>query len=309
MNPLELPPAMLVLWWGIIGLLVGSFLNVVIHRYPYEQETITRPRRSRCPKCRHELRWYENLPLISWLIQAGRCRGCRWPIPVRYPLVEALNAGLWAWIAWRCLPGEWPLALVWSLAASSLLVTTFVDFDHLEIPDWVSIGGMCAAPVLSWLVPQLHSGGLCIEWVDGVVAQPPSRLAAAVNSLAGIALGGGILWIIGIVGGKVFGKDAMGFGDVKLLGAGGGLVGPVGALAALMVASLIGSVMGVGNVLRWLCFLRRRVARRGSRRAWGHSWRAARVFGQYLPFGPALAIGIFVALCEWDRLAAWWPVP
>jgi len=307
-NPFDLPSEFLIVWWSAIGLMVGSFLNVVIHRYPYDQETIGRPRRSRCPKCRHELRWFENIPLFSWMAQLGRCRACGWPIPVRYPLVEALNAGLWAYVAWRCLPESWPLALVWSLVASSLLVTTFVDFDHLEIPDWVSIGGMWAAPLLSWLVPELHRGGLCVGWIDGAVGAVPSRLAALVNSLAGIAVGSGVLWGIGWLGSKLFGKDAMGFGDVKLLGAGGGLIGPLGALAALMLASVVGSLMGVGNVLRWLCFLRRRVHRRRARRSFGASFQAARVVGQYLPFGPALAAGIAIALCEWDWLAAWWPV-
>lgn len=309
MNPLDLPKEFLLVWWGVMGLFVGSFLNVVIHRYPYDRETVHRPRRSRCPQCRKELGWRENIPLLSWLIQRGRCSGCRWPIPFRYPLVEALNAALWLYVGWRCLPEQWPLALVWSLVASSLLVTTFVDFDHLEIPDWVSIGGMLCAPVLSALVPELHRGGLCVPWIDGTAEGVPSRMAAVTNSLAGIATGAGVLWAIGVLGSRAFGKDAMGFGDVKLLGAGGGLIGPIGALVALMVASLIGSVMGVGNILRWLCFLRRRVAQRSARRGWLASCRAARVMGQYLPFGPALAMGILVVLCEWSWLAAWWPVP
>lgn len=307
MNPLDLPREFLCLWWGVMGLFVGSFLNVAIHRYPYEQETVSKPRRSRCPKCRTELCWYENIPLASWLWLRGRCRSCRWPIPARYPLVEALNAALWAWIAWRTLPAQWDLALVWSLVLSSLLVATFVDFDHFEIPDWVSIGGMIAAPLLSFAVPSLHQGGWCVAWIDGEVLGAPSRWAALLNSGVGIGVGFGLLWGIGLVGSKVFGKDAMGFGDVKLLAAGGGLVGPMGAIAALMIASLVGSLMGVGNVLRWLCFLRRRVRARGAQRSWKKTWRSARAFGQYLPFGPALALGIALALMHWTELLRWLP--
>ena len=96
--PPSLPPQALVLWWTVVGLFVGSFLNVCIHRYSIEDETPSRPRRSRCPQCRTTLTWRENIPLLSWLVQLGRCRTCRWRIPVRYPLIEAVNAALWWWV-------------------------------------------------------------------------------------------------------------------------------------------------------------------------------------------------------------------
>src|SRR5215212_756717 len=95
----DLPPAIVWMWWGLLGLFVGSFLNVAIHRLPLEGETVSNPRRSRCPSCKTTLTWRENVPLLSWLWQRGRCRTCRWPIPARYPLVEALTAIAWFVIA------------------------------------------------------------------------------------------------------------------------------------------------------------------------------------------------------------------
>ena len=108
--PLGIPLAWFQIWWGVVGLFVGSFLNVAIHRFPLEGETVSHPRRSRCPSCRTTLTWKENIPLLSWLIQLGRCRTCGWRIPWRYPLVEALNAGLW-WLAashWNPAAGSTP---------------------------------------------------------------------------------------------------------------------------------------------------------------------------------------------------------
>ena len=86
--------------WTLFGLFVGSFLNVAIYRYPLEDQTVSNPRRSRCPQCGKDLRWTENVPLLSWLVQLGCCRGCGWAIPWRYPLVETLTASLWLLTAW-----------------------------------------------------------------------------------------------------------------------------------------------------------------------------------------------------------------
>lgn len=292
--------------WGTFGLFVGSFLNVAIHRWPLEDETISKPRRSRCPSCRTTLTWRENVPLVSWIVQRGRCRTCAWPIPWRYPLVEATNACLWALVAWIAFPDRIGFAIVASVVLSGLLVATAVDFDRFEIPDEVSIGGIVLAPIASLLVPELHAHTWIAQWMAGPGA-PVGRPEALLGCVAGILVGGGILWAIGIVGSKAYGRDAMGFGDVKLLAAGGGFVGPGGALFALVIGSLVASIVGLLNMMRFFALLRSRARTRGRRASIPRHLNIARIAGRYLPFGPYLALGIGIALLAWNHVARWIP--
>jgi leader peptidase (prepilin peptidase)/N-methyltransferase len=290
---------------GLFGLFVGSFLNVVVHRLPNPDETVSKPARSRCPKCRTTLSWKENIPLLSWLVQGAKCRHCRASIHWRYPLIEASNALLWASAAALApAPLSW-ITLVWCVVFSGLLVATAIDFERFEIPDEVSIGGMVLAPIVSFLLPDLHAMSPVVDWM--VAEGFGLRMAALSTSLLGLAAGGGVLLAIGWVGSRLYGRDAMGFGDVKLLAAGGGLVGPGGALVALIVASLVASVAGVLNMLRFACFLRRRAAHLGRTDSWGWTLRVARVAGRYLPFGPYLALGLGIVLVAWKDVLAHWP--
>ncbi len=298
----SIPPALGWFWWTVVGLIVGSFLNVVIHRYPYEEETIARPRRSRCPSCKTELGWKENIPLVSWIVQAGRCRHCRWRIPVRYPLVEALTAGLFLLAAWRTMPSEWPLVLVRAIVLAGLVVATFVDFDCFEIPDQVSIGGMVLAPIVALLWPGIHANSEIARRLSSVDAAGVDRFGSLMTCLAGMAAGGGVLWTIAWAGKLAFRKEAMGFGDVKLLAAGGGFVGPGGVLVALVIASFVASVVGVANILRVYCVVRGRARERGRKVGRGRSYRVAHVWGGLLPFGPYLALGIGIALLYWNDM-------
>ena len=307
-KPVELPPLFYILSFAAFGLCVGSFLNVCIYRYGLENETVRKPRRSRCPSCKRELTWRDNIPVLSWTLLRGKCRSCGWRIPWRYPLVELLTGGLWALVAWRAgLPGEgtaiWGLAVVQVVILSALVVTTFVDFDHFEIPDSVSIGGMWAAPVVSALLPELHAASPVAEALaDGEV----DRLAALLTSLLGLVVGGGVLWLVGVLGTKAFGRDAMGFGDVKLLAAGGGFVGPGGALAALLVGALVASVFGILNMLRFYWVTRRRARSRRAHQSRAKAVRVARVCGRYVPFGPFLGIGIGIVLLDWNHVLEFW---
>jgi leader peptidase (prepilin peptidase)/N-methyltransferase len=289
--------------WTALGLVVGSFLNVVIHRYPIEGESVSHPRRSRCPSCREMLTWKENLPLLSWLVQRGRCRHCGWRIPWRYPLVEVLTAALFVAAAWRAPQGEWALALVRAVVLAGLVVATFVDLDCFEIPDQVSIGGMVLAPVAALLVPSLHADSELARMLSRA-PDPESvdRFGALMACLAGMVTGGGILWGIGWVGERVLGKEAMGFGDVKLLAAGGGFVGAGGVLIALVIASFVASIVGVANILRVLCVVRGRARRRGRSVALRRSYGVAHAWGSLLPFGPYLALGIGIALLCWNDM-------
>jgi len=300
---MELSTGWILACWTLFGLFVGSFLNVAIHRYPLAGQTVSNPRRSHCPQCGRELTWLENVPLLSWLALRGRCRGCDWPIPWRYPLVEALTGGLWLLAAWSTGIEHPALILARVLVISGLIVATFVDLDCFEIPDSVSIGGMVLAPLLSFLVPGLHAD----TWIAREMSPDPAaveRFWAFTASLAGMASGGGVLIAIGWLGARIFGKEAMGFGDVKLLAAGGGFLGPGGVLVALMMASVVASVGGVLNMARFFHLVRSRARARGGRRSFPRALRVARSAGRYVPFGPYLAVGIGIVLLYWNDVIA-----
>ncbi|MGE4157494.1 MAG: A24 family peptidase [Planctomycetota bacterium] len=260
----------------MVGLCIGSFLNVCIARWP-ANESVVAPR-SRCGSCKGAIAWYDNIPLLSWLLLFAKCRLCRAPISVRYPAVEALTALALAGISIVLAPQLAPLplwksALIlgagWLLTASTLVVTA-VDLEHMIIPDEISLNLMGLGPALAIVVPEIMT-----EPVLGAAllhGNPPLALAresswtmALGSSLAGIALGGGLLWGLGLIGERVFRKEAMGFGDVKLLATLGGFLGVEGVLITLVLASLMGSFVGI------LTFLVKRT--------------------RHIPFGPHLAVG------------------
>lgn len=200
------------------GLVVGSFLNVVIHRLPRD-ESIVRPG-SRCPSCGRAIRWHENIPLASFLILRGRCAGCGARISWRYPAVEALTAAGYAGFALLDGPG---LPLLRDLVFYSLLVPiVFIDIDHRIIPDELSLGGAAAGLLLS-LLP----GG---DWKGSAV---------------GALVGAGILWATAAAYLKVAGREGMGGGDVKLMGMVGVFLGWKGALFSIFAGSMLGVAGGM----------------------------------------------------------------
>jgi leader peptidase (prepilin peptidase)/N-methyltransferase len=295
---------------GVVGLLVGSFLNVAIHRLPLESETVSKPRRSRCPSCRKTLSWSENVPVFSWLVQLGKCRGCGWRIPFRYPLVELLNAGLWLLVVALTGLASPGLLLIQFAVISGLLVATFVDFDCFEIPDEISIGGMILAPIASFALPALHDATFVAQWFsapESLAEGHVDRLGALMGSLAGMAVGGGVLIAIGWLGSRLYKRDAMGFGDVKLLAAGGAFVGPGGALAAMMIGSVLASVVGLLAMGRFFYISWDRARSRGNKRGIGRTLQVARIAGRYIPFGPYLGMGIGIALLAWEDVLSLLP--
>jgi leader peptidase (prepilin peptidase) / N-methyltransferase len=226
---------------GVLGLLVGSFLNVVIHRFPkmlerqwagecaeyagqplepQEPFNLVVPR-SRCPHCGHVIRWYENVPVVSWLALRGRCSQCKVPISLRYPLVELVTAGFFALCGWR-----WGLTLqaaAWAAFAALLICLFLIDMDTQILPDdlnytllWLGL----LASTLGWTVP----------------------LASAVW---GAALGYGVFWLIFQAFKLATGKEGMGYGDFKLLAALGAWLGAPFLLAIILMSSMVGAVIGV----------------------------------------------------------------
>jgi leader peptidase (prepilin peptidase) / N-methyltransferase len=267
------------------GANVGSFLNVVAHRVPLGL-SVVRPR-SRCPVCRTPVRAVDNIPVVSWLLLRARCRGCKSSISVRYPAVELLVGLLAAYSAAAIVYGRaehaspaaaWVHAGAVFLVTAAMAAAALIDVDHRILPDAITIPGMWAAPVLAALVPELVLGAE--REVPSWLAACPMRLAAVVVSALGIAAGAGIVWALGAAGSRVFGKEAMGFGDVKYLGMIGGCVGPAGALLALVVAAFAGSIGGLLRVL-----LTR---------------------DRYIPFGPFLAVGGYFAMVHGREFVAWY---
>ncbi len=214
----------------LAGLCIGSFLNVCIWRIPRD-ESIVFPG-SHCPACGHAIAPWDNLPLLSWLILNGRCRHCRGPISPRYFLVELLTGALFT--ALWLVHGVSVLTPVYLLFAAALVMATFIDLDHLILPDRVTLGGMILGPVLSFALPALQG--------------QTQRLPALVHSLIGLALGYGLLWLVATLGRLILKRDAMGMGDLKLLGAIGACLGGQAVLFTIFVSSLTGTLLGLGLI-------------------------------------------------------------
>lgn len=224
------------------GACVGSFLNVCIYRIPRDESVVTP--RSHCPHCGAMIPWYLNIPVLSWLCLRGKCASCKGPIAFRYTLVELLTAALFLavfmkWVAPHTLHVDpiWsPLLIpIYWIFLGGLVLGTFVDFEHFIIPDSVTIGGMVVGPILSALVPALH--GEKIWWMG------------LRDSGIGLTVGFGLLFAVAWFGEKAFKKEAMGFGDVKLMGAIGAFLGWQATLFTVFVSSFLGSVVGLGLIV------------------------------------------------------------
>lgn len=208
----------------LIGMCIGSFLNVCIYRLPLGHSIVSPP--SSCPVCKTSIKWHDNVPVFSYILLRGRCRGCKTPISVRYPMVELLT-GLFALITW--MEFGWTLsALIFFFFITALLVITFIDIDHRIIPDVISLPGIPVGFAASFV---LHDVG----WL---------------NSLIGILIGGGSLLLIAWGYQLIRGKDGMGGGDIKLLAMIGAFLGWKGVLFTIMASSFTGTMVGIAMMLR-----------------------------------------------------------
>jgi leader peptidase (prepilin peptidase)/N-methyltransferase len=286
----ELPPLLIPTAAFAFGLAIGSFLNVVIYRLP-RGESLLRPG-SHCPHCARAVAPWDNVPLLAYLWLRGRCRHCREPISIRYPVVELLNGLIFAAIAWQ--HGASPMTPVWCGFAAALIAAAVIDLDHRIIPDEISVGGLVLALITVPAVASLSGESLG---------------AALLRSGAGALLGGGALWSVGFAHarfstavGRVFehwpgpGEEiprpssldywiwfpGLGFGDVKLLAMIGAVLGPVGVLETILAASVVGLVLGIGWAL------------------------ATRTWNAPFGFGPAIAAGALLVVLTPGRLLFHW---
>lgn len=214
--------AVIVVFMLAVGLAVGSFLNVCIYRLP-RHESLLFPA-SHCPSCNRSLSWFENLPLVSWLVLLGRCRSCRTPIGVQYPLVEAITGGIF--VSAYLIYGWTPLLAARLLFASAMIVLFVIDLHHRILPNVITLPGIVIGFVLSVFLP------------------PGLR-----SSLIGIIAGGGVLFAIGEAYYRTRGYEGLGMGDVKMLAMIGAFLGWPLMLVTLVLASFAGSAVGIGLLI------------------------------------------------------------
>lgn len=268
---------------GIFGAVIGSFLNVVIHRLPRE-ESIVLPS-SRCPSCGADIAYYDNVPVLSYLMLGGRCRSCKVHISARYPAVEALTALLWVAVAWRDgLSFALPFDLVFVTAITALI---FIDAEHMILPNAITYPGIAFAVIARVTLPLLmgtpHFDDLPML-LSGPLAGMPIWAASLVGALLGALAGGGSLWLMGWIWEKLRGVEAMGLGDVKMMFMAGAYLGWRLTILNIFVGVLSGSLIGIGLMLR----------------------QGKRDMKMLLPFGVFLGIGAIAAVLFGSQIVEWY---
>ena len=265
------------------GACVASFLNVVAWRVPRGESIVSPP--SHCPKCNSPIRWWQNIPIVSWLALRGRCAKCREPISPRYILVELLGGVLFlaAFLHFIADGNRTyvPIAIkltLWWIWISLMIVGSLIDYDHKLLPDFVTVGGMLLG-VAYWTLFSLSFKNFALEFSNLKMYLPLAW------SLAGLAFGFGLLWLVRFLGSKAFKREAMGMGDVFLMGAVGALFGPVAVLVTLILSSLFGSIVGVSMVTL-----------------------SKTKFGKFveIPYGPYICMGCLAWMFFGQELVRWY---
>ncbi len=256
------------LFFFVFGSIVGSFLNVCIVRMP-DEKSIVFPG-SHCVHCKKAISFYDNVPLLSYLILGGKCRHCGVKISIRYFFVELLTAVIFVFF-YRYY-GLNILLLPYLTMVCCFIVSTFVDFKHRIIPDEISVGGMFAGLLLSLFIPQLHG----IHMHQNFLL---NHLHSFGLSLLGGLVGGGSIYLMGMLGDFLFKKESMGGGDVKLMALVGAFLGWELALLTFFLAPIFGAVYGIIEKIR--------------------------TNDTAIPYGPFLVLGALISLFYGDRLIAW----
>jgi len=255
----------------IFGLTVGSFLNVCIYRLP-RGLSIVRPG-SACPACNSPVMPWDNIPVLSFLLLRGKCRRCGGKISLRYPLVEMLN-GVFYWLLFIHFGAIWGLPLLFAFV-SAMIVITFIDLDFQIIPDVISLPGIVLGVLgAAFILPDPFT----VQ--SSYYARP---IVGVVNSLAGLLAGGGLFYLIALIGGVMTKRDAMGGGDIKMMAMVGAFMGWKAVLLTTFAGSLAGSVAGI--------FLM----------AFKGKGREAKI-----PFGPFLSLGAVITLFLGQSIIKWY---
>ncbi|HUJ40352.1 MAG TPA: prepilin peptidase [Candidatus Acidoferrales bacterium] len=271
-------PALFVALTFVLGLVVGSFLNVCILRIP-ARESIAFPA-SHCPKCGTPIKAYDNVPVLSWLVLRGRCRSCKAPISAMYPTVEFLSGAMFV----ACLYAFGPAlaALKWAVFSAVLLVLAVTDLRERILPDRVNLTGAVLGLAFSGFV---RVGDGTALWLSRHMFDfpPPGRALSVCDALLGAAAGSGVLWLFAEGYFRLRGHEGMGLGDVKMMGMAGTFLGTKAVLLTIMAGAVLGSVIGLAFMM---------VQRKDS--------------DYELPFGLFLAAGGLLAVFFGPPLIAWY---
>lgn len=268
---------------ALFGATVGSFLNVVIHRVPNEQ-SIVFPN-SACPKCKKPIAFYDNIPILSWLILGGKCRNCKEKISPRYPAVELLTALVFLLVYWQIgFTAFLPVALVF---AASVVALIFIDAEHMILPNVITYPLLVFALIVRFVFP-LFSGATFFADIKSFplnrLEDYPVWMVSMLGAILGALVGGGSLWLVGEIWKRLRGVDAMGLGDVKMMFAVGALLGWRLAIISIFLGAFSGAVIGAVVVAR----------------------QKDRDFQTQIPFGIFLGIGSIVALLFGEQMIRWY---
>jgi len=226
----------------LFGLLIGSFLNVCIHRWP-RGRSVVRPR-SHCVRCRKMIPWYDNIPLVSYVVLGGRCRYCGRPISLRYPAVELITGLLFFYFVHRL--GLTADAAKFCVFSAALVALASTDLEKRLLPDELTLGGLAVGLVFAWFVPvasEADSTAGIIFYLAGLHVN--SRVESVAEALLAAGVLAGILWGAGKIYFKLRGREGLGFGDVKLVAMIGSFLGFRLALASMAWGGVAGSVIGL----------------------------------------------------------------
>jgi leader peptidase (prepilin peptidase) / N-methyltransferase len=286
------------------GLIVGSFLNVCIVRIPKRKSIVLPP--SACPQCGMKIRPYDNIPVLSWILLAGRCRNCRARISPMYPVVELLTAVVF-WGCYRAF-GLTVESLKWAVFSAILIVLVFTDLRDFILPDRVNYAGLAIALALSPAVAPIDGTA---GWLarHSFPASLPAPVLSLADALFGAAVGGGLLWIVAELYFRVRGRSGMGFGDIKMMLMAGAFLGPKRTFLMILMGSLLGSVLGLFALgFLYLAGWKKNVAVRGNRMGLGQvaRLRCVLVRRYQLPFGSYLGVAGLAVMFWGTPMVNWY---
>ena len=229
---------------ALFGLVIGSFLNVCIVRIPQEKSIVVPA--SACPKCGAPIKPWDNIPVVSWLLLGGRCRGCKEPISWMYPVVELLTGALFlgCYLAF----GLTTEALKWAVFSALLVVLVFTDMRDRILPNVINYSGFAAGLLLSLVTKP--SDGVAL-WIAKRVFDfpPPAPVISLADALLGAAFGSGLLWLVAEFYFRLRKREGMGLGDVKMMLMAGAFLGLKRTLLTILAGSVLGSVLGLAFMM------------------------------------------------------------
>lgn len=277
------PPTFFYIVFGVTGAIIGSFLNVVIHRLPRD-ESVVFPN-SRCPSCSAVIAFYDNVPIVSYVLLGGRCRKCGVRISPRYPAVELLTGLLFAAVFWR--DGLTPILAFDLIFVSAVVALIFIDAEHMILPNVITYPGIVFALIARLTLPYL-SGLNALDdlpsLAHGMFADWPIWATSVAGGVLGALIGGGSLWLMGWTWERLRGIEAMGLGDVKMMFMVGGYLGWRLTILTLFLGVLSGSVIGIMLMAR----------------------QSKRTMQMLLPFGVFLGVGTIAAILFGTQIADWY---